>query len=80
MTQQHLDPQTETEIPLLTDIIKPGDASMTRHFDAHCFDDSARTADIPAEKIEQLVNELLDEMLPAFKQQLIERLQERIKT
>ena len=31
------------------------------------------------EKIEQLINEVLDEMLPAFKQQLLERLQEKMK-
>jgi len=70
---------TEAEIPTLTDIIKPGDADMTRHFDTRCFDDAAREAGIPAEKIEQLVSELLDEMLPAFKQQLVERLLEKIK-
>lgn len=70
---------TETEIPTLTDIIKPGAADMTRHFDTRCFDDTARDAGIPAEKIEQLVNELLDEMLPEFKQQLLERLLEKMK-
>jgi hypothetical protein len=70
---------TEVEIPLLTDIVKPGDADMSRHFDAHCFDDATRQAGIPADKIEELVSELLDEMLPAFKQQLIERLLEKIK-
>ncbi|MBI3188037.1 MAG: hypothetical protein HYZ31_09280 [Gammaproteobacteria bacterium] len=70
---------TEVKIPILTDIIKPGDADMTRHFDAHCFDDAARKAGVPAEKIEELVSELLDEMLPEFKQKLLARLQEKLK-
>lgn len=69
---------TELEIPTLTDIIKPGAPDMTRHFDTRGFDDTAN-AGISAEKVEQLVNECLDEMLPEFKQQLIARLLEKIK-
>lgn len=70
---------TEVDIPILTDIVKPGDADMSRHFDAHCFDEAARQAGIAPDKLEQVLSELLDEMLPAFKQQLLARLQEKLK-
>ena len=68
----------DVEIPVLTDIVKHGDANMSRHFDAHCFSDAVQHAGIPAEKVEQLVSELLEEMLPEFKQQLLIRLMEKI--
>lgn len=70
----------DQDIPTLTDIIKPGDADMTRHFDTQGFKETAITAGIPAEKIEHLLSELLDDMLPAFKQQLIERLLEKLQS
>ena len=70
----------EQNIPVLTEILKHGDAGMNRHFDTHGFENTTHEAGIPADNIEQLVSELLDEMLPEFKQKLIERLQERIKT
>ena len=70
---------TEVEIPLLTDIVKPGDADMTRHFDTRGFNDTKQPAGLSAEKVEVLVTELLEEMLPEFKQQLLARLQEKLK-
>lgn len=69
----------EQNIPVLTEILKHGDAGMNRHFDTHGFENTTHEAGIPADKIEQLVGELLDEMLPVFKQQLVERLLEKVK-
>lgn len=37
-------PEIVENIPTLTDIIKPGDASMRNHFDAHQFDISTDTS------------------------------------
>ena len=78
---------TEQEIPVLTEILKHGDAGMNRHFDtqglalglAQGIDFSTQPTGIPAEKVEELVTELLEEMLPAFKQQLLARLQAKLK-
>jgi hypothetical protein len=70
---------TEVEIPTLTDIVKPGDADMTRHFDTRGFNYTKQPAGLSAEKVEELVTEVLEEMLPEFKQQLLARLQERLK-
>jgi hypothetical protein len=69
----------ETEIPLLTDIVHPGDTAMFRQFDSQALADVKREG-ISTEQLESTINELLDEMLPVFRQQLIERLLEKIKT
>jgi hypothetical protein len=70
---------TEHNIPVLTEILKHGDANMNRHFDTQGFDYPQQPVGISAEKVEELVTELLEEMLPKFKQQLLARLQKKLK-
>ena len=58
----------DSQIPTLTDIIQPGDASMKNHFDSRYFDDDnglddetePRKPSVSAEAAEQPADELRD--------------------
>lgn len=73
-------------IPTLTDIIKPGDASMKNHFDPRYFDEDDRqitpdetgAEDELIEIIEVQVQEALNESLPALEERLKGELTRRV--
>lgn len=77
--------EKEKLIPTLTDIIEPGDDDMVHHFDTHAF---AEMKDMPRYQvldenelrntIEMLVDEVVDDMMPSFKQKLKQQLGEKL--
>jgi hypothetical protein len=76
----------QDNIPTLTDIIQPGDASMKDHFDARYFDKNRTPAEIGEpplpeelkEILELLIQEALNETLPAIEEQLKTQLTEKV--
>ncbi|HEY9052017.1 MAG TPA: hypothetical protein VIQ03_10770 [Gammaproteobacteria bacterium] len=72
-------------IPTLTDIIEPGEDDMLHHFDTGAFADMQ---DMPRYQvldenelrntIELLVDEVVDDMMPAIKQKLKQQLGEKL--
>lgn len=78
----------EPDIPTLTDIIEVGDDAMKNHFDGHAFDDGDEDHDRPEplapvsealrETVELMVQDALNEQLPVIEEQLKQQLTERI--
>ena len=81
----------ESNIPTLTEIIQLGDASMKNHFDATVFDHDTSETDKDHEietetltteqlkdTIDNLIQQAMDDTLPAIEAQLKEKLTEQI--